>query len=176
MNRRRRFGHSRPVFFPGASGRAIHAIRIIAKGFTLEERPKVSVTNSTVLDVQLQVEAAGTTVDVEGEASKVAVSIDPSSNSDALVLGKSELDSLSDDPDELATQLAALAGPGSGPTGGPQIYTDGFAGSVPPKSAIREIRINSNPFSSEYDSPGFGRIEILTKPGGGDLEPSRPVF
>ena len=30
---------------------------------------------------------------------------------------------------------------------------------------IREIRINSNPYSAEYDRPGFGRIEILTKPG-----------
>ncbi len=29
----------------------------------------------------------------------------------------------------------------------------------------REIRINANPFSAEYDRPGFGRIEILTKPG-----------
>src|SRR6266516_4395965 len=51
------------------------------------------------------------------------------------------------------------------PQGG-QIYTDGFAGGVPPKSSIREIRINSNPFSAEYDQPGNGRVEILTKPGG----------
>jgi hypothetical protein len=27
------------------------------------------------------------------------------------------------------------------------------------------VRINSNPFSPEYERPGFGRIEILTKPG-----------
>ena len=36
---------------------------------------------------------------------------------------------------------------------------------MPPKESIREIRINSNPFSAEYDRLGFGRIEILTKPG-----------
>ena len=48
------------------------------------------------------------------------------------------------------------------------MYIDGFtAGQLPPKSSIREIRINSNPFSAEYDQVGFGRIEILTKPGGG---------
>ena len=34
-----------------------------------------------------------------------------------------------------------------------------------PKSSIREIRINSNPFASEFDRPGFGRIQILTRPG-----------
>ncbi len=36
---------------------------------------------------------------------------------------------------------------------------------MPPKSAIREIRINQNPFSAEFDRIGYGRIEILTKPG-----------
>ena len=36
---------------------------------------------------------------------------------------------------------------------------------MPPKESIREIRINQNPFSPEYDKLGFGRIEIFTKPG-----------
>ncbi len=76
-----------------------------------------------------------------------------------------DLDALSDDPDELQSELEALAGPSAGPNGG-QIYVDGFtAGQLPPKSAIREIRINQNPFSAEYDKLGYGRIEILTKPG-----------
>src|SRR5438132_5283498 len=58
-----------------------------------------------------------------------------------------------------------MAGPGIGPNGG-QIYIDGFTGgSAPPKSSIREVRINSNPFSPEYDRIGFGRVEIFTRPG-----------
>jgi hypothetical protein len=61
--------------------------------------------------------------------------------------------------------LSALAGPSAGPNGG-QIYIDGFTGgNLPPKSAIREIRINQNPYSAEFDRLGYGRIEILTKPG-----------
>jgi hypothetical protein len=36
---------------------------------------------------------------------------------------------------------------------------------LPAKESIREIRINQNPFSAEYDKLGYGRIEILTKPG-----------
>ena len=63
------------------------------------------------------------------------------------------------------TDLQALAGPSAGPNGG-QIYIDGFTGGqLPPKSSIREIRINQNPFSAEYDKLGYGRIEIFTKPG-----------
>ncbi len=68
-------------------------------------------------------------------------------------------------PDELATELSALAGPSAGPNGG-QVYIDGFTGGqLPPKSSILAIRINSNPFSAQYDEAGYGRIEVLTKPG-----------
>jgi hypothetical protein len=51
------------------------------------------------------------------------------------------------------------------PTAARSILTVSPPASLPPKSAIREIRINQNPFSAEYDKLGYGRIEILTKPG-----------
>ena len=92
-------------------------------------------------------------------------STSPDANASSLVLSGKDLDALSDDPDELQSELQALAGPSAGPNGG-QIYIDGFTGGqLPPKSSIREIRINQNPFSAQYDRMGFGRIEILTKPG-----------
>ena len=51
-----------------------------------------------------------------------------------------------------------------GPNGG-QIFIDGFTGgSLPSKDAIREIRINQNPFAAENDQPS-ARIDILTRPG-----------
>jgi len=99
------------------------------------------------------------------ESTNNVVNVDASSNAGALVLKGADLDALSDDPDDLEQDLQALAGPAAGPNGG-QIYIDGFTGGrLPPKESIREIRINQNPFSSEYDRIGFGRIEILTKPG-----------
>ncbi len=63
--------------------------------------------------------------------------------------------------------MQALAGPGAGSSeDGAQIYIDGFTGGrLPPKESIREIRINRNPFSAEYDRLGYGRVEIFTKPG-----------
>ena len=93
------------------------------------------------------------------------LSVDPESNASATVITGDALNALSDDPDELQTELEALAGPASGPNGG-QIYIDGFTGGqLPPKSSILAIRINSNPFSAQYDALGYGRIEIITKPG-----------
>jgi len=115
------------------------------------------------IDVSMAVEVAQQSVTVTDDSP--TVSVDAGGNASAIVLKGKDLDALSDDPDELSSELTALAGPSAGPNGG-QIYIDGFTGGqLPPKSAIREIRINSNPFSAEYDQLGYGRIEILTKPG-----------
>jgi hypothetical protein len=99
------------------------------------------------------------------ESAAPAVSTDAANNAGAIVLRGTDLDALSDNPDDLAADLQALAGPAAGPNGG-SIFIDGFSGGqLPPKESIREIRINQNPFSPEYDKLGFGRIEIFTKPG-----------
>ncbi|MEO8028654.1 MAG: carboxypeptidase regulatory-like domain-containing protein [Bryobacteraceae bacterium] len=139
-----------------------YTLRVLAKGFSLYQQA-VDISAASSLDVQLSITADAQVVDVTDEIK--AVTTDPASNSSALVLKEKDLEALSDDPDELQAQLQALAGPGAGPNGG-QVYIDGFTGGqLPPKSSIREIRVNSNPFSPEYERPGFGRIEIFTKPG-----------
>ena len=99
------------------------------------------------------------------ETAGQALSTDSSSSAGAVVLRGADLEALSDDPDDLAADLSALAGPSAGPNGG-SIFVDGFSGGqLPPKESIREIRINQNPFSPEYDKLGYGKIEIFTKPG-----------
>jgi hypothetical protein len=116
------------------------------------------------LNLQLRVAAEKQEVTVQ-ENTGPSVSVDPAQNAGALVLRGADLDALSDDPDDLQADLEALAGPSAGPSGG-QIYIDGFTGgTLPAKDSIREIRINQNPFSPEFDKLGYGRIEILTKPG-----------
>lgn len=115
------------------------------------------------VDIAMAIEAAQQSVIVTDETPTVSVEADNNGNS--LVIKDKDLDALSDDPDELSNELSALAGPSAGPNGG-QIYIDGFTGGqLPPKSSIREIRVNQNPYSAEFDRLGFGRVEILTKPG-----------
>jgi hypothetical protein len=116
------------------------------------------------LDVQLSVSAARQQVTIE-DAAGPGVSTEAANNASALVMRGTDLDALPDDPDDLANALQALAGPSAGPNGG-SIFIDGFSGGqLPPKETIREIRLNQNPFSPEYDKLGLGRIEIFTKPG-----------
>jgi len=142
-----------------------YTVKVIAKGFAAYEQQGVEISASQVqkLGISLQIEEEVQKITVSGEAPTVSVSAE--NNASSLVISGKELDSLSDDPDELSSELSALAGPAAGPNGG-QIYIDGFtAGQLPPKSSILEIRVNQNPFSAEYDRLGYGRVEITTKPG-----------
>ncbi len=116
------------------------------------------------VNLHLKVVAAAQELTVRGDAGP-KLGTDGSSNASALVLTGADLQALSDDPEDLQADLQALAGPAAGPNGG-SIFVDGFSGGeLPPKESIREIRINQNPFSPEYDKLGYGRIEIFTKPG-----------
>jgi hypothetical protein len=153
-------GFDIPALTPGT-----YSVAAAAKGFAPLSKPGVELVagQKQTLNLALQVQVQEEKVNVEAEGNQLDVGA--SSNASSLVIKGKDLESLSDDPDELQSELQALAGPAAGPNGG-QIYIDGFTGGqLPPKSAIREIRINQNPFSAQYDKLGYGRIEILTKPG-----------
>ena len=142
-----------------------YVVQASAPNLALPEPAKISVkSGAETLNLQLKVVLPPEQVTVQGNALP-SVSTASGSNASALVLRGDDLQALSDDPTDLATDLQALAGPSAGPNGG-AIYIDGFSGGeLPSKNEIREIRINQNPFSPEYDKLGYGRIEIFTKPG-----------
>ncbi|MGO8733213.1 MAG: carboxypeptidase regulatory-like domain-containing protein [Terriglobia bacterium] len=142
-----------------------YTVKAIAKGFAIYEQQGVEISPGQVqkLGIALKIEEEVQKITVSGEAA--TVSVNPENNASSLVISGKELESLSDDPDELQSELQELAGPSAGPNGG-QVYIDGFTGGqLPPKSSILEIRVNQNPFSAEYDRLGYGRVEITTKPG-----------
>jgi Carboxypeptidase regulatory-like domain len=142
-----------------------YAVKIVAPGFAVFTKENVKIAAGQVrgLNVALTIEEQKQKVEVTD--SPTSLDVNPANNAGMVVLKGKDLEALSDDPDELQSDLQALAGPSAGPNGG-QIYIDGFTGgTLPPKASIREIRINQNPFSAEYDKLGYGRIEIFTKPG-----------
>jgi len=141
-----------------------YTVQVAAPGFAAYQGDvNVAAGKVQELKIHLVLQEAQQQVTVTENAPTLSVS--PEKNAGAIVISGKELDALPDDPDELQSDLSALAGPSAGPNGG-QFYIDGFtAGQLPPKSAIREIRINQNPFSAEYDKVGYGRVEIFTKPG-----------
>jgi len=142
-----------------------YVVQASAPNLALPEPVKISLkSGAETLNLQLKVVLPPEQVAVQGDAVP-SVSAAAGSNASALVLRRDDLQALSDDPTDLAADLQALAGPSAGPNGG-AIYIDGFSGGeLPSKNEIREIRINQNPFSPEYDKLGYGRIEVFTKPG-----------
>ncbi len=143
-----------------------YTVKADAKGFSQYQNAEVPIAagQNLKLDLPLSIQMEEQKVEVTSDAGQ-QLSVDPANNAGAIVISGKDLDQLSDDPDQLQSDLQALAGPSVGPNGG-QMYIDGFtAGQLPPKSSIREIRINQNPFSAEFDKLGYGRIEIFTKPG-----------
>src|SRR5688572_25852762 len=141
-----------------------YTLTVVAPGFAVYENSEVELAAGANVqsDITLTVAIEQTEVTVEAES---PISTEPENNAGALVLRGTDLDALPDDQDDLAEALQALAGPSAGLSGG-STYIDGFSGGrLPPKESIREIRINRNPFSAEYDRLGYGRIEIFTKPG-----------
>jgi hypothetical protein len=140
-----------------------YTLRAVAPGFASYENVGVDVQpgRAAPLKITLGISLEKEEVTV---ASEGPINVDDAS-AGAIVLKGKDLEALPDDPDELASALSALAGPAAGPNGG-QILIDGFEGGrIPPKDSIREIRINDNPLSAERDQPGFGGIQIFTKPG-----------
>src|SRR5206468_481395 len=150
------------TFNPVTPGR--YTVRFSAPGFSSYEKAAVEVTpgKQTTQNARLVIATAKQEVTiVEGRG----LNTDASRNADAVVLSGQDLDVLPDDPDALAAAAQAMAGPTVGPDGA-QIFIDGFTGGrMPPKESIREVRINQNPFNAENNNIGFGRIDILTKPG-----------
>jgi hypothetical protein len=142
-----------------------YTLKAAAADLTQPQPAKISLTGGTqTLNLQLSVSAVVQQVTVQANPSP-QLSTEPSENASALTLQGSDLEALSDDPDDLQQDLEALAGPSAGPGGG-EIMIDGFTnGTLPSKDSIREIRINQNPFSPEFSKLGYGRIQIFTKPG-----------
>ena len=108
---------------------------------------------------------------IEVEQQKIQVSdtaptvdVNPANNAGAITISGKELEALPDDPDELLTDLQALAGPSAGPNGG-QLYIDGFtAGQLPPKESIREIRINQIRFPPNTTSWATAALKSSPSP------------
>ena len=92
--------------------------------------------------------------------SDLAVTDDRSGNSQTTTLEQDEIDSLPDDPDELAEALRQMTG-GSGAT----FQVNGFRGGrLPSREEIRQIRFRTNSFSADNHDAGRTQIEIITRP------------
>jgi Carboxypeptidase regulatory-like domain len=138
-------------------------------GFQMNIRENVKVPGAQ-LKIVMAVASVSEAVETKAEE---GISVEPDQNMSATVLGEDFIKDLPDNEEDLLDFLQTMAGPAAGGAtggqGGAEILIDGFnGGRMPPREAIQQIRINNSPFSAQYRNPGFGRIEIITKPGLGE--------
>ena len=141
-----------------------YEFQIASPGFNVFEDKKVEIRARELktLDAQLEVAFEEQQVTVDDRN----ISTDSDNNANAVVLRSRDLEALPNDPQAFMAALQAMAGPADPEGGQAQVKVDGFSnGQIPPKEAIREVRINNNPFSAENEFPGWGGIEIFTQPG-----------
>ncbi len=111
--------------------------------------------------VVLPIKKVETEVTVGRDAQAVAA--DPRARF-GTALTREQIEALSDDPAEMAQQLADMAGPNA------VIRVDSFEGSqLPPKSQIKSIHITRDAFAAENHFAGGLFIDIITQPGVGAL-------
>jgi Carboxypeptidase regulatory-like domain len=141
----------------------IYDVTVIAAGFQTYSTNITLTARATQvsIDARLAIATQEEQITVQSEN---AAGIAAADNRSALIFKGDELRAFSDDDSTFQQEVLAMAG-GTGPNP-PEILVDGFAnGRFPPKNTIREIHINQNPYSVQYDSLGFGRVEVFTKPG-----------
>ena len=99
------------------------------------------------------------------------LSTEAAANNDAIKVGGSDLQKLPVFDQDYIAALTPFLDPSSGSSGGITLIVDGVemkrTGVSP--SAIQEVHINNDPYSTESNRPGRGRIEIITKPGSPEM-------
>jgi hypothetical protein len=120
------------------------------------------------LTIQLTLAKVAETVEVS--ADEVRPSVD-ATNLDTTKLSGATLEQMPVFDQDLIGALTPLLDPSAIATAGPTIVVDGVEmnGIGVARAAIDAITINEDPYSAESNRPGRGRIEITTKPAGGDI-------
>jgi hypothetical protein len=155
-------------FKMGCLANGAHTVAVTADGFA-DKTVTVTVPYAGDLNVELDVAAVQTTLQVTGDnAGELATNAATTSGASRTLTAK-DLASLADDPDDLKRELQQLAASSGASPAATVITVDGFQNpaKLPPKSSIEYIKVNPDSYSAEYREPPFeaGRVEVYTKPG-----------
>ena len=133
-------------------------------GFATQTIPLNLKTDINNFTVTLLTESLSQEVTVGVDA---GISTDPAANTDTISVSADDLRKLPVFDQDAIGALTPFLDASSGASGGVTLIVDGveMKSAGVSASAIQEVRINNDPYSSEFSRPGRGRIEIITKPG-----------
>jgi Carboxypeptidase regulatory-like domain/TonB dependent receptor len=113
--------------------------------------------------IVLPIAAVATMVRVNSDSSEDLTA--PDANHDSSVMTSSDLKSLPIFDNDYASAMSTFLDSNVSDTGGTGLMVDGVEANraTVSASAIKEIRINQDPYNAQYYYPGRGQMEIITK-------------
>lgn len=115
------------------------------------------------LRIVLPIAGLSTSVQVNADADQDLTASE--ANQDSSVMSSSDLKALPIFDNDYQTAMSAFLDDSSTATGGAGLIVDGVEANraTVSASAVKEIRINQDPYSAQYYWPGRGQMEIITK-------------
>ncbi|HJZ74235.1 MAG TPA: TonB-dependent receptor [Vicinamibacterales bacterium] len=144
-----------------------YVIRSEFPGFTPKEtRVRVGARAPSPLTIVLAIEGVTQEVSVSGASAETNTAA--ASNLNAIAVSADQLDDLPVLDQDIVSAMSRFLDSTAIGTNGPTVLVNGVEVNVLAlsASAVQQIRINQDPYSSEFMRPGRGRIDIITKPGG----------
>jgi hypothetical protein len=116
-----------------------------------------------LVHVVLPIAAVASTVRVNSDSSEDLTA--PDTNHDSSVMTASDLKALPIFDNDYASAMSAFLDSSVSDTAGTGLMVDGVEANraTVSASAVKEIRINQDPYSAQYYWPGRGQMEIITK-------------
>jgi outer membrane receptor protein involved in Fe transport len=120
------------------------------------------------LNISLVIASVQAETTVTNETAQI--STESSENKDSVTLSEQSLSNLPVFDKDYVGAMSRFLDPGSISTSGATLIVNGMEVNNlgVSSSAIKEIKINQDPYSAEFQRPGRGRIEVTTKPGSTD--------
>ncbi len=138
-------------------------------GFAATTVP-LSVT-ANVVNIHIALNPQSVSQEITVGDDQQTLTTDPTANRDTIAVSGDELRKLPVFDQDYLAALTPFLDASSGSSGGVTIVVDGveMKSIGVSASSIQEVRINNDPYSTEFSRPGRGRIEITTKPGSPDF-------
>ena len=127
---------------------------------------RVGPRSPSPLTIVLAIEGLQQEVSVSGGGTATSTAVN--ANLNAITVDANQLDDLPVLDQDVVTAMSRFLDSSAIGTNGATVIVNGIEVNTLSlsASAIQQIKINQDPYSSEFMRPGRGRIEIITKPGG----------
>jgi hypothetical protein len=143
-----------------------YQVRVTSEGFAVST-VEVNVGSQQLPSLQVVMAIASLHQETTVTSEPAKISTEATDNKDTVALSEQSLSNLPVFDQDYLGAMSRFLDPGSVGTNGVSLVVNGMEVNnlgVSP-SAIKEIKINQDPYSAEYQRPGRGRIEVTTKPG-----------